>query len=468
MIMKILFTFLMLFALCPSAGAQETGWVLTTDYSTFGRVRSFALDAPWTVSGDLAVIPGDPVGRYHESKVYVVGRGGANLVQIYDPDAGFVLVREFSIGAGRNPQDIAFDAAGEAYVSCYDEAVLLRIDVDHGIVLDTIDTSPFADADGLPETGWMIALDDILYITCQKLDRNNWYAPTGPGALLVFDMAAETWVDMDAAAPGIQPIVLTGADPYTRIEAVDDGAGGWNLRMGCVGFFGLQDGGIEEVDPITGASLGYVVTEQKLGGDITAFTGTGDDIHVLVSDASFITSLRRFDPATGSVTVLDTGNGYVHADLAWDGDFQLYLADRTVGAAGLRVFDTVSGTELTTGVLATGLPPFMFIPSATGGASVVPAADADGLRLSNPYPNPCNPAADLQIQGRPDRLVRVGVFDLAGRRLQDRTLETDARGRAVFRFDGRDRQGRSLSAGVYRVVIQDETGFAARTLTLLK
>ena len=145
--MKILLSFVMLFALCPSVNAQETGWVLTTDYSTFGRVRSFALDDPWTVSGDRATIPGDAVGRYHEGKVYVVGRKGANLIQIYDPDAGFALVREFSIGAGHNPQDIAFDAVGEAYVSCYDEAVLLRVDVEGGTVLDAFDTSLFADAE---------------------------------------------------------------------------------------------------------------------------------------------------------------------------------------------------------------------------------------------------------------------------------------------------------------------------------
>ncbi|MCK9995023.1 MAG: hypothetical protein KAH56_01950 [Candidatus Krumholzibacteria bacterium] len=466
--MKIFLFLLMLLALCPSVYAQEAGWVLTSDYSTFGRVRSFTLDDPWSVSGDLATIPGDPTGRYHDGKVYIVGRGGASLIQIYDPEAGFTLVREFSIGASRNPQDIAFDSAGDAYVSCYDEAVLLRVDVADGAILDTFDTSMFADADGLPETAWMLARGDLLYIANQKLDRNNWYAPTGPGDLLVFDMVAETWVDMDSDATGIQPIVLTGADPYTRIEAVELGVGEWNLRVGCVGSYGVNDGGIEDVDPIAGVSLGYVVTEQELGGDISAFTSTGDDLHVLVSDTSFITSLRRFSPASGSVTVLDTGNGYVHADLAWDGDFQLYLADRTVGASGLRVFDTVSGTELTSGTLATGLPPFKFILPTTDGVSAVPVAYADRLRLSPPYPNPCNPAADLQIQGQPGHLIRVGVFDLRGRRMQDRTLEIDSNGRTVFRFDGRDRQGRSLPAGVYRVVVQDQTGFAARTLTLLK
>jgi hypothetical protein len=267
---------------------------------------------------------------------------------------------------------------------------------------------------------------------------------------------------------GVQPIGLTGADPYTRIETVDNGSGGENLRVGCVGFYGLEDGGLEEVDPVAGTSLGYVVTEGELGGDITAFAGTGDEVHVLVSDASFITSLRRFDPADGSVTVLDTGNGYVHADLAWDGGFQLFLADRTVGAAGLRVFDTASGSELTTGTLGTGLPPFQFVMPTSGGVSATPFVIQTRLQLSPAFPNPCNPAADLRLTGPPASQVRVGVFDLRGRRLLERSLVTDGTGRAIFHFDGRDDNGRSLAAGVYRVVVQDQEGFAARTLTLLK
>lgn len=466
--MKVLIFLMMALALYSSVNAQDTGWVLTTDYSTFGRARNFALDSPWIVSGDLATIPGDPSGRFYDGLVYIVGRGGANLIQIYDPAAGFDLVREFSIGAGRNPQDIAFDAAGEAYVSCYDQAVLLRVDVNTGSVLETYDTSGFADADGLPETAWMTAREGLLYITCQKLDRNNWYEPAGPGALLVFDMGRKTWVDMDDVAPGVQPIGLTGADPYTRIETVGNGSGGWNLRVGCVGLYGVNDGGIEDVDPVSGASLGYVVTEQALGGDITAFASTGDDIHVLVSDASFITSLRRFDSADDSVTILKTGNGYVYADISWDGEFQLYLADRTVGASGLRVFDTAGGGELTTGTLDTGLPPFMFVLPGRGDVSPVISPLAQSLKLSHPQPNPCNPAADLLLEGRPGQLVRVGVFDLRGRRLLDKSLFIDGRGGAVFHFDGRDSRGRSLATGVYRIVAQTETGFAARTLTLLK
>jgi hypothetical protein len=449
-----------------SAGAG-TAWVLTTDFSTFGRIRGFDTAASWGVTGDLATIPGDAVGRWHDGRLYVVGRGSANLLQVYDPAAGFQLIREFSIGAGFNLQDIAFDKQGEAYVSCYDQAVLLRVDIENETILQTFSTAAFADADGLPETGWIRALGDRLYLTCQKLDRNNFYAPTGPGALLVFDMFTEQWVDMDETSGGVQPIVLTGPNPYTRIEVVTGGTGP-RLRVGCAGFFGLSDGGLEEIDPVAGVSLGYLVTEATVGGDILAFVTTGSAVHLLVSDGSFTTSLRRWKAQTGQVAVLLTGNGYVYADLAWDGGVQLYLADRTVNQAGLRVFDVPSGTELTSGVLATGLAPAMFVWPAGNGVSPVPLPAPAGLALSAPYPNPCNPAAEMLIRGPRGARVQVGVFDLRGRRVRSGPLVLDSGGKAVFRFDGRDQNGRHLAAGVYRVVVQGQGAPAGRSLTLLK
>ncbi len=400
-----------------------------------------------------------------------MGRGTSNIIQVYDPAAGFSLVRECSLGAGRNLQDIAFDAAGEAYVSCYDQAVLLRVDVENEQVLQSIDTSSFADADGLPETAWMQILGDRLYVTCQKLDRDYYYSPSGPGALLVLDTVSEQWVDMDAAQAGVQPIALLGGNPSTRIELCRDEEFGTLLRVGCVGYYGLQDGGLEQVDPVGGASLGYLVTESELGGDITGFTGTGaGSVHVLVSDASFLTSVRRVNLVTGQVTVVDQGSGYVHADLAWDGGFQLYVADRTAGDAGLRVLDSVSGAELTAAVIPTGLPPFQIVLPWGGGFSptpeTVPAVGA--LHLGRPFPNPCNPAADLAVEGEPGGTVRVRVLDLRGRLVRNDSVLLDAAGKALYRFDGRDGAGCALASGVYRVAAQSTRGFAARSVTLMK
>ncbi len=443
----------------PVTAVAEFGpWILTTDYGLFGRIESFNTEAPWSASGELAVIPGDAVGRHFDGLVYIVGRGGSNLIQIYNPSEDFALVREFSIGAGRNPQDIAFDVQGRAFVSCYDEAVLLQVDTEAGVVVQTFDTSSFADSDGLPETAWLRVHQNRLYITNQKLDRGNWYSPTGPGQLLVLDLDTLQWLD---------PIDLVGANPYTKIRLDDQG----QLLVGCVGYWALLDGGLETVDPVTGQSEGYLITEEELGGDVVNFVPTaGDQLHVLISSPSFVTSIVRVDLNTGSIDSIVTSSGYDLADLASDGGFLLFVADRVVGAAGLRVFDTVTGAELTSGVVGTGLPPFQFVMPTGSDLSTTPEVGllAGTLNLGQPFPNPCNPSAELVIEDVADRSVSVSVFDLRGRRVLKTTMSTDSSGRASFRFDGRDAVGAALPAGLYRVVAQSRGGFAARSLTLVK
>jgi len=446
--------------LAAGAAAAQSGWILTSDYSTFGNVRSFAGAGPWSVSGDLGAIPGDAVGRYHDGLVYVVGRGTHNLLQVWDPAAGFALVDEFGLGSDLNPQDVAFDADGEAYVSCYDTAVLLRVDPENGTILGSYDTSAFADADGLPETSWMVAVEDLLYITCQKLDRNNWYAPAGPGALLVFDMVAETWVDMDDGAPGVQPIALAGANPYTRVQAV-----GGVLAVGCAGVFGAADGGIETVDLASGLSQGFAVTEIELGGDVNRIRSHGDAWLAVVNDVSFNTFVARADG--GTVSVLDTGAGFVHADIfVAAGD--LYVLDRTVGAAGLRVLDAVTGVERTAGTLDTGLPPTLFVAPGPGEPAGTPVPASAALRLESPWPNPFNPSTTAALGGPADARVRVAVSDLRGRILRRAVVILDAEGRGLYRFDGRDTAGHTLPAGVYVVTARAGGETTGRSMTLVK
>ena len=447
--------------LAGSASQAQIGpWVITTDFSLFGRLRSVEQTVPWSVSSDLATIPGDAAGRSHQGLVYIVGRGGANLLQIYDPADGFSLVREFSLGDGRNPQDIAFAPDGSAYVSCYDAAVLLRVDTDTGTILDTFDTSQFADTDGLPETSWMRVCEENLYLTCQLLDRGNWYAPTGPGMLLVFDLTTRSWR---------QPISLVGANPYTRIRPFTGLDGQTKLAVGCVGNYTLFDGGIEVVDPATGQSAGYLATESDLNGDVLNFVFTDpENLYALISSPAFATSIVHLNYVTGAKVVTDASSSYSHADLAFDGDFQLLVADRTVGAAGIRVFDVVSDVELTSGPLATGLPPFLFIMPEEIPSSPVGAIPGAGLTMGQAYPNPCNPTARVQISGKADQELVVSVYNLRGQRVSTTTLRTDQDGRATFVFNGHDQTGADLSSGMYRVVAGNSSSFAARGIVLIK
>ncbi len=452
---------MIILGVATTAAAAPTAWIVTTEFGTYGRVRSLDCADPWPVSGDLATIPGDAVGRHKDGKIFIVGRGSWDLIQIWDPADGFSLVREFSLGTGLNPQDIAFDSQGEAYISCYDAAVLLRVDPATGTVLGSYDTSAFADADGLPETSWMATVGDRLYITCQLLDRNDWYAPTGPGHLLVFDMATESWVDADPGTPGVQPVTLQGANPYTRI-LVGDGV----LSVGCAGYFGLADGGVENIDLATHTSLGYEVTESELGGDVNRIRRDGADLIAVVNDASFNTSIRR--TGTEGVQVLETLPGFYHGDI-WLLGGDLYVADRTVGAAGLRVLDPLTGTERTDGAIPTGLAPFAFIPMENPPVADVPSfVTSSRVALGAPYPNPCNPTAFLPLTGMPGAEVHLDVVDLRGRRVRSDGLRLDGGGHAVYRFSGRDQRGRSLAAGVYGIIATIDGDSARRRVVLVK
>jgi hypothetical protein len=436
-----------------SARAWDTGLILTSDYQSFGRVRSCQRHAPWAVSGDLEQVGTDPVARWHDGLVYVVNRAGDSNLQVLDPAVGYHTVKQFSLGAGRNPQDIAFGRDGTAWVSCYDQPVLLQVDVAAGAVAGTVSTAVFADADGLPETGWMQAVGDRLYVTCQRLDRNNYYAPTGPGLLAIFDMTARTWIDADPAHPGLDAIALVAADPSGQPELSADHT---RLRLGCIGFYGLNDGGVEEVDLAGMRSLGFLISEGTLGGDLLDFVIVSPTrAYAIVSDASFHTSVRAWNPATGTVIgTVRASTDYAYVDLAWDGGSELYLADRTLGASGLRVFDAGSGVEQTGAAIATGLAPVSIVlPRDPQLVAIGPSGPPVPSRLTlEAFPNPANPGCTIQVRGSPAARVPLAVYDLRGRLLRLSTVMTGADGLATFRLDGRDGCGRPLPSGAYEIV----------------
>jgi hypothetical protein len=461
--MRSLILVVSLATLAAAASAQDRGAVIVGDYASTAYVTGIGVDAPWPV----APLPGEPVyhdavARWHDGLVWVVNRGGADNIQVLDPAQGFDTVRQFSLGLGRNLQDIAFADDGTAYVSCYDTAELLHVDPQTGQVLQVISTAAFADQDGLPETHRVLVHGARLFVSCQRLDRDSWYSPVGDSWLLVLDLATSAWIDCDPTLPGVQGVRLVGTNPATTIQE----AGG-ALLVGCVGFYGMQDGGVDVVDPEALVSLGQEITELELGGDLVDLEATGGTRHVIVADPTWVTRVLRYAPGNGAQDV-HVGTGYDHAGLAYDGDFQLFVADRGLSDPGLRVFDVASGSELTSGsVIATGLPPMLVVlpPAGVVGVGEVPAAS---LTVAPPWPNPANPLTQVAFRAAPGQVARLSVVDLKGRVIRrDRVAVADD-GRGAWAFDGRDHDGRQVPSGVYRCVVQTDTGFAARSFTVVR
>jgi DNA-binding beta-propeller fold protein YncE len=441
------------------AAAQQTGAVIATDYVSSGSVARLQMEAPFIVAADVAAIHNDASGRWHDGLLYVVGRAGADHIQVLDPEQGFATVRQFSLGLGRGLRDIAFREDGTALVSCYDTAELLHVDPQTGAILQVISTAAFADADGLPETGWLLLHDGRLYVTCERLDRDNWYSPVGDSYLLVLDAATLAWVDCDSQLPGVQGILLAAPNPYTEILPTDDG----RLLVGCNGYYVVNDGGVDVIDPVTLTSLGLEIGEAALGGDIVDLAVDGERRFAVISDSSFTTAVVSYG---GGVTTVHQGAGYDHADIAVGGGL-LYVADRRLGAAGIRVFDTISLAELTTGPVSCGLPPALVLLPPQ---SVVPVLDLPGagLRMAAPWPNPCNPQATVALTAPAGAEVMLRVVDMRGRAARQVRLIAGADGAATWAFDGRDQAGRKLPSGVYRCVAEGAGGFAARSLTLVR
>ena len=247
-----------------SLPAQEFAFVTTTDYST-GSSSVIYLDGSYTTLVDVAELHSDAVSRYYDGLIYVVNRMGGDNIQILDPAVGFSTIRQFSVGSGSDPHDIAFAGRTKAYVSKCNETELLIINPVSGAQTGTVDLSSFADGDGIPEMDCMILVGDRLFVSIQRLDRNNYWLPVAPSYIAVIDTNADTLLDCDPGTTGIQAIELVGTDPYSDIH-FDPYTG--LLYIACVGWWGMIDCGVETIDPVNFNPTVYRLTEAIGGGYI--------------------------------------------------------------------------------------------------------------------------------------------------------------------------------------------------------
>src|ERR1043166_8202454 len=174
-------------------GPQRKAFVIATDFET-GSFGTISLDTPRVVvpANRERRVHSDAVARTFGGLVYVVNRFFGDNIQVLDPSRDFATRFQCLTGERSNPHDIAFLNAAKAYVTLADKTTLLIVNPSASpncadFIRGAIDLQQFADADGLPEMDQMAIVGDRLYVALQRLDRNNFFIPAGPGSLVVID-----------------------------------------------------------------------------------------------------------------------------------------------------------------------------------------------------------------------------------------------------------------------------------------
>jgi hypothetical protein len=404
----------------------------------------------------------DAVARYYGGLVYVVNRFGGDNIQILNPGTGFGTVRQFSVGNGSDPHDVVVVSPTKAYVTRYNQTDMWIVNPSTGLQTGSVDFSSFADVDGIPEMDQMALVGDNLFVTVQRIDRNTW-GPAGQSYVAVIDVNTDTFVDTDHMTPGTQAIALTGTNPYTTLQ-LDSYSG--NLYVGCAGYWGLQDGRVETIDPYSLSHTGTIFTETAAGGDfLDVEIVLGQYGFALIQNASFHTELISFDPQTGLKTgTLYNPGAYVLQDIELAPTGELFLADRTVTNPGIRVYDAETGAQITTVPIDVGLPPFditFSVPVQTGTADT-PAIAA----LGQNYPNPFNPSTTIPFTLAGEAHVRLTVYDVSGKLVA--MLVDDVLSAGPHQVTWNARTAGGAASGVYFVRMEANGVSVARKLVLLK
>jgi hypothetical protein len=300
-------------------------------------------------AGPAMAVGDDPVLRHIGHELFIVNRSDGNNVTILD-DRTLAFEEQLGTGPNSNPQDVAA-VDDKLYVPTYGTAgvtVLTR-----GSTATSVINLSADDPDGLPNCESIYLVGRDLYVACQLLDNSQMFLPPrGPGKVYVIDTAT----DRVRAT-----LTLGHENPFSLLEQVPAGAPhGGELVVGTV-LFDDGSGCVERIAPgATPRVAGCLVDNADLGGYASRIAFEADPgaaIGLFAVPTTFPhADLRALDMSTGVMRsgALNAGTE-IAADVVACPGGQIIIADTTLDAAGLRVFQ--GGAEQTTAALPIGLRP---------------------------------------------------------------------------------------------------------------
>ncbi|MEE9291398.1 MAG: hypothetical protein V3U83_00570 [Acidobacteriota bacterium] len=340
-----------------------------SDLLSIGKVAlvSVRYDTSFTIEHDLEVVSSDPIVRMEDGRAFVVNRLGFDNLQGLDPLSGLRTSFQYTMGNGANPHDLVVlpdedgsaggggDGSGPpaiAFVTRYEPPYndVAVIDLRDGALLDRIDLTPYArNPDRLPRPHQAILHEGLIYVSMQDADAS--FNRFENGRVVVIDPVLRDVIEV---------IDLEGRNPFqTLIHSRETGL----LYVGLAGKFSNGrdpaelTGGVEAIDPMTHRSLGLIVDDDDLGGNVSAVAIASSTLgYCVITDASFRNLVIAFNPSTGEVlaSVYESFNQI--ATIESDGDGYLLVTDSSSFQPRLIVLDEMTGIPVA--FLPLRLPPF--------------------------------------------------------------------------------------------------------------
>jgi hypothetical protein len=300
-----------------------------------------------------------------------VTTGGDALFQSANPDELFILSRATGTLSAVDPQTLElYDIAESPGVDDYEDFViadgwawitrrssprLTRIDLATGATSTSTDLSAFADDDGNPELGTMVAHEGRLYV---QVRRFNELAPSGqaaPAYIAIVDVATGALIDTDPMMSGVQAIALEGTAPKHRMQIVP---GHNQLAVSASGTL-FDEGGLELIDLDALESLGLQLRESDgaIGADLGPVVMTGSERGFLEFSTDFDLSshLVQFrlgsQPQVGPQLFVSVGYAVPTMGHASHQDV-IFVPDGGSLVEGFNVFDSDTGDRLTAETVA--------------------------------------------------------------------------------------------------------------------
>jgi hypothetical protein len=347
---------------CELDPPSPRGLVVTTTDFASGAVATVDA-ATRAVTPDVALGSTDAIPFAADGLVYVVHRWGLDYVDVLDPAQGWASLAEIPLDAAAeegspNPQAIAF-AEGRGWVTLLARPEVATIDLTSASTApleEWVSLAAFADADGSPEAGHIVACGDLLVVALAFLDAHASYAPHGGDALVA--------VDVELGRPYELTLPFLGGFAKQLRRDPGDASGRSLLALTI---------GVERLD-LVGRAAQWVVSPESFAAQgiaerllpqsfdidddgsaayIAAYTDGYDEVVLyrvdlrLGPDAPLEPFAGSFDSVERSLEVIgdDLWYGSTHAD-----------------APGLWLFDlrTVPPT-VQSGPLSTGLPPYALV-----------------------------------------------------------------------------------------------------------